>query len=280
MGNPWSGVGRARAQNASPRLWIIHTQELKGAHRFTVLCLPSSPLDHLQDTMYISLYHAGLAFVAYLALVQLLRFSRLRRIERKYGNRWRTGNNGKRRLDVTPAEAQEIMHISLKYDIPGIARFSTAWALFKTYAIPSISKILVKSGQLSSSAIVARRYTDTGVLISTWSMCPVVGLTSAPLAEKERAGKEVDPRHAIAVARVNWLHARWPMIRQDDYLYTLSLFLLEPIRWAEVYGWRPLTPLEEEVRSLLSFSHVCLMTTLSIDLLRRTLSSGPRSDAG
>ena len=201
-----------------------------------------------------SRYYLALAFTAYLILVQLLRFSRLRAIKRKYGGRWTTSKDGKRKLDVTPAEAQEIMHVSLKYDLPGVCRFSTLWALFNTYAIPSISEILVKSGELSSSAIMARRYTDTGVLISSWATCPIIDLTSIPLSDKEREerGKETDPRNAIAIARVNWLHSRWPAIKQEDYLYTLSLFLLLPMLWAREYGWRALSPMEEEVTSYVS----------------------------
>jgi len=31
----------------------------------------------------------------------------------------------------------------------------------------------------------------------------------------------------------------------DDYLYTLCLFMLEPGTWARKYGWRALSPLEE-----------------------------------
>ena len=212
----------------------------------------------------------------YLALVQLLRFSRLRKVEKKYGTRWTTTKDGKRKLNVTPAEAQEIISLSLQYDLPGITRFSTAWALFKTYAIPSISEILVKSGQLSSSDVVARRYTDTGVLISTWVTCPIIGLADTPLEEKNVSEGEVDPRGAIAIARVNWLHSRWPNIKQEDYLYTLSLFILEPIRWASNYGWRALTPLEEEASN-----HVFPAGVDShLILCRHSSSSGLKSAEG
>ena len=70
-------------------------------------------------------------------------------------------------------------------------------------------------------------------------------------------GPHDDPRHSIATARLNWLHARWP-IRNDDMLYTLrcapefalgsasSMFILEPPRWFARYGYRPLTELERE----------------------------------
>jgi len=44
---------------------------------------------------------------------------------------------------------------------------------------------------------------------------------------------------------VNWLHGKYN-ISNGDYLYTLSLFVFEPITWAERYGWRCLSPLEAE----------------------------------
>ena len=204
-------------------------------------------MEHLKNALRFSPLHAVLAVVAYVALAQAVRFSRLQRLERTYRDRWLTTEDGKRRLDVTPAEAQEIMHLSFKRDLPGIVCYGTVFALFKTYAIPSISEILVKSGQFSSAAHVARRYTDTKVLVDSYVSCPVIDLASMAFLPTDDKEKDVDPRSAIAVARVNWLHSRWPMIRQEDYLYTLALFILEPIRWAKRYGWRPLAPLEEEV---------------------------------
>lgn len=46
---------------------------------------------------------------------------------------------------------------------------------------------------------------------------------------------------------MNWLHGlyrRSGKIRDDDMLYTLSLFALEPIRWTRRLEWRELTDLE------------------------------------
>jgi hypothetical protein len=50
-----------------------------------------------------------------------------------------------------------------------------------------------------------------------------------------------------AIARMNYLHGpyrRAGKILDDDMLYTLSLFALEPMRWTRRYEWRELTPLE------------------------------------
>jgi len=54
-----------------------------------------------------------------------------------------------------------------------------------------------------------------------------------------------DPRGAIAVARVNYLHGKYT-IKNEDYLYNLALFVLEPVRWTARYDWRPHSPLERQ----------------------------------
>jgi hypothetical protein len=51
----------------------------------------------------------------------------------------------------------------------------------------------------------------------------------------------------LAVARTNYLHnlyRRTGQISNDDMLYTLSLFTLEPMRWTARYEWRPLSDME------------------------------------
>ena len=42
-----------------------------------------------------------------------------------------------------------------------------------------------------------------------------------------------------ALRRMNELHGRFA-IANDDFLYVLSTFVYEPIRWNERFGWRPL----------------------------------------
>jgi hypothetical protein len=54
-------------------------------------------------------------------------------------------------------------------------------------------------------------------------------------------------RRIDGVARMNFLHDRYRRagkIFDDDMLYTLSLFALEPCRWTKRPEWRDLTPLE------------------------------------
>jgi len=56
-----------------------------------------------------------------------------------------------------------------------------------------------------------------------------------------------DPRAFVGIARINWLHSHYK-ITNAEYLYTLSLFMLDPIRWTDKYGWRKLSPLERRAR--------------------------------
>ncbi|KAJ7302244.1 hypothetical protein DFH08DRAFT_989573 [Mycena albidolilacea] len=141
---------------------------------------------------------------------------------------------------ITPEEAQEIIQLSFMYDMPTLAEYSLAFALFKTYGIPTISKLLLNTKQLASQALVARRYADTGILIATWMSCPLSG---RPI-NAEPGATAHDPRASIAIARVNWLHSKYK-ISNEDYLYTLGLFAFEPATWAARYGWRSLSPLEQ-----------------------------------
>ena len=65
-------------------------------------------------------------FAAYLLLVRSLRWRRYYAIHKKYEGKWRRG-------ELTPAEAQEIMHTSVFWDQPLLMNKSLAFALFKSY---------------------------------------------------------------------------------------------------------------------------------------------------
>ncbi|KAJ7117921.1 hypothetical protein C8R43DRAFT_1036904 [Mycena crocata] len=173
----------------------------------------------------------GLGLV-YLSVVRTLRWRRYNAIHKKYTAKFKA-------KALTPEEAQEVVQLSFMHDMPTLAEYSLAFALFKTYAIPTISKLLWETKQLASSELVARRYADTEILIATWMACPLAGR----LVTAEPGEPANDPRASIALARVNWLHSKYK-ISNEDYLYTLGLFTFEPATWAARYGWRPLSPLE------------------------------------
>jgi hypothetical protein len=51
-----------------------------------------------------------------------------------------------------------------------------------------------------------------------------------------------------ALARMNYIHSKYQKagkISQDDLLYTLSVFVTEPITWVGKYEWRSMTEIGE-----------------------------------
>ncbi|EYD70923.1 oxygenase MpaB family protein [Limimaricola hongkongensis] len=99
------------------------------------------------------------------------------------------------------------------------------FALFRTYAIPSISGLLARTGEFERRA--EKRYDDTELLLSA----PMEnGLDSA-------FGR-------AAIGRINEMHDCY-RIANDDMLYVLGSFVLEPIRWLDRFGRRPMTAHEK-----------------------------------
>ena len=105
------------------------------------------------------------------------------------------------------------------------------FALFRTYGIPSISRLLVQTGQFSEKTTATKRYTDTTVLIAEF-------LQFHPTSE----------RSIEAIGRMNFIHSQYQKsgkITNDDMLYTLSLFACEPVRWIDRFEWRTLEDFEK-----------------------------------
>ena len=99
-------------------------------------------------------------------------------------------------------------------------------ALLKTFCVPSISSLLQRSGEFEQRP--RKRYDDTGLMV----------------AELFRHGIDSEAGAAV-IARLNRIHGHYA-IGNDDFLYVLSSFVAEPIRWIERYGWRALTQQEQE----------------------------------
>jgi hypothetical protein len=115
----------------------------------------------------------------------------------------------------------QILRLLGSYEFPWLAQKSLEFALFRTYAVPSISKLLAQTGQFEKHG--QRRYDDTGLIV----------------AEIGEHGYDSE-RGRAALRRMNHLHGRF-QIANEDYLYVLSTFIYEPIRWITRYGYRPLT---------------------------------------
>jgi hypothetical protein len=107
------------------------------------------------------------------------------------------------------------------------------FALFRTYAVPSVSGLLAKTGEFVRRP--RKRYDDTELILSE-------------ILENGFDSK----RGQAALQRLNEMHGRFP-ISNVDFLYVLSTFVFEPIRWIERFGWRRLTRPEK----LAFFNYYC-----------------------
>ncbi len=99
-------------------------------------------------------------------------------------------------------------------------------ALLKTFAIPSIAKILIDSGEFLGRT--QKRYDDTDLLLSHF-------------IEKGYSS----PEGAQAIQRINRMHARHP-ITNEQMLYVLATFVVEPILWMQEFGARELSITEKQ----------------------------------
>lgn len=137
------------------------------------------------------------------------RYDRLRRIEKLDPKR----------------DHVEIYHLMSGYEFPWDMTRALELALYKTYCVPSISAVLDRTGEFYKRT--QKRYDDTALIvgeISKWGY------------DSER-GRE-------ALRRMNHAHSRFD-ISNDDYLYVLSTFLYEPVRWMDRFGWRKMTENEK-----------------------------------
>ncbi|HEV2237526.1 MAG TPA: oxygenase MpaB family protein [Ktedonobacterales bacterium] len=113
-----------------------------------------------------------------------------------------------------------ITHLDACYEFPWDSARALEFALYRTYCVPSISALLDQTGEFAQRA--QRRYDDTALLI----------------AEFANSGSD-DERGRAALRQMNRIHHQYA-IANDDYLYVLSTFVFEPIRWNARFGWRRL----------------------------------------
>jgi hypothetical protein len=113
---------------------------------------------------------------------------------------------------------QRIVFLSSCYDFPFDTTRALEFALFRSFCVPSISALLDRTGEFHHRS--QKRYDDTDIIVSElmeWG------------TDSER-GKR-------ALKRMNQLHGRFA-IANEDFLYVLSTFIYEPIRWNARFGWR------------------------------------------
>lgn len=112
----------------------------------------------------------------------------------------------------------QICHLVAGYEFPWDITRSLELAMLKTYCVPSISYLLDRTGEFHHHT--QKRYDDTGLLV----------------AEILKWGYDSE-RGQESIRRINAIHNHYS-ISNSDFLYVLSTFIYEPIRWNERFGWR------------------------------------------
>ncbi|MDF1660462.1 MAG: oxygenase MpaB family protein, partial [Planctomycetota bacterium] len=128
-------------------------------------------------------------------------------------------------LDVKE-DAVTILDILMTRVFPIDVLVSLEMAQIRTFSIPSISALLHKTRQYEDHG--ERRLDDTKAILTEMT---IDGLDS-------QKGQSM-------VEHLNRIHGFYD-IPNDDYLYTLSTFIFDPILWIKRYGWRDFTAKEKE----------------------------------
>lgn len=118
------------------------------------------------------------------------------------------------------------------------------FALFRTYGVPSISGLLSRTGAFRDDT--RKRYDDTELLLS----------------EVSENGQD-SVRGRAAFERINTMHGHYK-ISNDDMLYVLTTFVVEPVKWLERFGHRPMTQCE---RDAWTTYHCALGRKMGIDAI-------------
>lgn len=156
--------------------------------------------------------------VVYVLIVRLLRYRRVQ-------DRSRVSLPS-----MTVSDAHETVMILATLEFPTTFINGIRFGMFKSYAIPTVTAILSRTGYFDNAESASRRAADTGALLAEIFF--------------HSPGSH---RALTALARTNFLHSGYRKsghITNDDMLYTLALSVLAPLWWIEKYEWRSLTKSE------------------------------------
>ncbi|MYS62703.1 DUF2236 domain-containing protein [Streptomyces sp. SID5473] len=118
----------------------------------------------------------------------------------------------------------EMYRLIAVYEFPWDFVRALELALFRTYAVPSIGALLLRTAQFTERP--QKRYDDTALLLDA-------------VVEHGFASEQ----GRTAIRRINGMHRSYE-ISNDEMRYVLSTFVVVPKRWLDLYGWRRLTPHE------------------------------------
>jgi hypothetical protein len=144
----------------------------------------------------------------------------------RLGSRHRYDNLAEiRTLDpFEDADRDRVVTLTGRHDFPWDFDQGTAIAFLRDYGIPSIARLLDRTGEFEEHGV--KRYDDT-------------------LFFQEEAileGVDSDRSHT-AIRRLNRIHGHYD-IPNDEFQYVLATTIVGPVRWIRRYGWRELDPVE------------------------------------
>ncbi|MGW2840139.1 oxygenase MpaB family protein [Streptomyces sp. NPDC001493] len=119
-----------------------------------------------------------------------------------------------------------IYRLSVTLEFPWDITRALELALYRTYAVPSIGRLLAETAELTDRS--QKRYDDTALLLDS-----VV----------EHGFDSGEGRTALR--RINAMHRSYD-ISNDDMRYVLCTFVVVPKRWLDAYGWRALSAHERQ----------------------------------
>jgi hypothetical protein len=128
-------------------------------------------------------------------------------------------------LELDPVRDHlEVYRLMATREFPWDVTQALSFALFRTYAVPSIGGLLADTREFTERT--QKRHDDTVLILD---------------AVLEH-GMSSEPGRA-AIRRMNQMHRSYD-ISNDDLRYVLATFVVTPIRWTDRYGWRRMTDAE------------------------------------
>ncbi|MCD9875843.1 oxygenase MpaB family protein [Streptomyces guryensis] len=118
-------------------------------------------------------------------------------------------------------DASEIYRLSAAYEFPWDFTRALELALYRTYAVPGIGRLLAETAELTQRS--QKRYDDTTLLLDA--------------VVEHGFGS---PQAGTAIRRINQMHRSYD-IADGDMRYVLCTFVVMPKRWIDAYGWRRLS---------------------------------------
>ena len=126
-------------------------------------------------------------------------------------------------LTLDPAkDFERIAYLMATHEFPFDTTRALEFALFRTYAVPAIGCLLAHTREFIDRT--QKRYDDTDLILS----------------EIVENGLDSE-RGKAAFRRMNRMHGHHHPISNDAFLYVLSTFIYEQVRWNGRFGWRLMT---------------------------------------